>query len=44
MCMRQAQGTNLCVYYVCENIHSLVDPQKDYADWEIEVNKKFVNV
>jgi len=43
-CMRQKQGTNLCVYYVCENIHGLVGPQKDLADWEAEVSKKLVNV
>ena len=42
--MRQKQGTNLCAYYVCENIHGLIGPQKDMADWEAEVRKKLVNV
>ena len=43
-CMRQKQGTNLCTYYVCENIHGLVGPLKGWIDWEEEVSKKLVNI
>ena len=39
-CMRQKQGTNLCAYYVCENIYGLVGPYKNMADWEAEVSIK----
>ena len=42
--MRQKQDTNLCAYYVCENIYGLVGPPKALADWEEEVSKKLVNV
>ena len=35
--MRQAQGTNLCAYYVCENMHKQVGPQKSLAEWQQEV-------
>ena len=42
--MRQKQGTNLCAYNVCENIHGQVDPPKALTDWEEEVRKKLVNV
>ena len=38
--MRQKQGTNLYAYYVCENIHGLVGPYKNMADWEAEVSIK----
>ena len=43
-CMRRKQDINLCAYYVCENIHGLVGPQKALSDWEAEVSKKLVNV
>ena len=42
--MRQKPGTNLCAYYVCENIHAMIGPQKAMVDWEDEVSKKLVNV
>ena len=53
--MRQKQGTNLCAYYICENIHGLVGPPREnihglvgppraLADWEEEVSKKLINV
>jgi hypothetical protein len=38
--LTQAQGNNLCAYYVCENIHTLVDPYKTYTSWEAEVSNK----
>ena len=42
--MRQAQGNNLCAYYVCENMHNQVGPRKSLAEWQHEVSKKLVNV
>jgi hypothetical protein len=39
-CLRQTQGNNLCAYYVCENIHTLVGPYKTYTSWEAEVSNK----
>jgi hypothetical protein len=33
-CLRQAQGNNLCAYYVCENIHTLVGPYNTYTSWK----------
>ena len=42
--MRQAQGNNLCAYYVCENMHNAVGPRKSIAEWQREVSKKFVNI
>jgi hypothetical protein len=36
-CLRQAHGNNLYAYYICENIHGLVGPQKTYTAWEMEV-------
>ena len=42
--MRQKQGTVLCAYYVCENIHGLVGPTRAWTDWEEEVSKKLVNI
>ena len=39
-CRVQTQGTNLCAYYVIENIHGLVCPQKTEGEWEKEVSKK----
>jgi len=42
--MRQKQGTNLCEYYVCENIRSLVGPPRAWTDWEVEVSKKLINI
>jgi hypothetical protein len=39
-CLRQAQGNNLCAYYVCEFIHSLVGPYKSYTSWQEEVSNK----
>jgi hypothetical protein len=39
-CLRQAQGNNLCAYYVCENIHGLVGPYKTYTSWRVEVSNK----
>jgi hypothetical protein len=38
--LRQAQSNNLCAYYVCENIHTLVDPYKTYTSWKAEVSNK----
>ena len=42
--MRQAQGNNLCAYYVCENMHNQVGPRKSLAEWQQEVSRKLVNV
>ena len=42
--MRQAQGNNLCVYYVCESMHKQVGPRKSLAEWQQEVSRKLVNV
>ena len=42
--MRQAQGNNLCAYYVCENMHKLVAPRKSLAEWQQKVSRKLVNV
>jgi hypothetical protein len=39
-CLRQAQGNNLCAYYICKNIHTLVGPYKTYTSWEVEVSNK----
>ena len=35
---RQAQGNNLCAYYVIENLHGLVGAQKSYTRWQQEVS------
>ena len=43
-CMRQAQGNNLCAYYVCENMHNRVGPRKSLAEWQQEVSRKLVNI
>ena len=42
--MRQAQGNNLCAYYVCEFIHNAVGPRKSTAEWQREVSRKVVNI
>jgi len=42
--MRQAQGNNLCAYYVCENMHNQVGPRKSLAEWQQEVSRKLVNI
>ncbi|XP_039833319.1 uncharacterized protein LOC120694229 [Panicum virgatum] len=36
-CRRQAHENNLCVYYIIENIHSLVGHQKAYSIWQEEL-------
>ena len=41
---RQAQGNNLCAYYIMENLHMLVGPQKAYSKWQQEVSKKLFKV
>jgi hypothetical protein len=30
-CLRQAQGNNLCAYYICEKIHNFIGPYKIYT-------------
>ena len=42
--MRQAQGNNLCAYYVCENMHNAIGPRKSLAEWQREVSRKLVNI
>ena len=37
--MRQEKGNNLCGYYVCDFIHSLVGHNKQMTDAELEVRK-----
>jgi hypothetical protein len=39
-CLRQAQGNNLCAYYVCENIHNFVGSYMTYTSWKVEVSNK----
>ena len=43
-CRRQAQGNKLCRYYICENIHDLIGPRKEYRNWEKEVSKKTLSM
>jgi hypothetical protein len=42
--MRQAQGNNLCAYYVCEFMHNTVGPRKNIVEWQREVSRKVVNI
>ena len=42
-CLRQAQGNNLCAYYVCENVHDLVGSLKTYTTWQLEGTKKLLS-